>query len=169
MLGPLAAGILFVRKSVQKQLRPTLVGWANVECPGYVASDELKFMPDASRYEAGSHNLVGLIGLHACIDMLLKAGLPAIEKKLISNSRFLRTELAKRGWDLIGDDAHLSGSVTFFKQGADLERLFGELTKKNIVPSLREDRSGRKYIRLSPHYYNTRAELEKTLDAIGKP
>lgn len=169
MLGPLAAGILFVRKPVQKQLRPTLVGWANVECPGYVAADELKFMPDASRYEAGSHNLVGLIGLHACVDMLLKAGLPAIEKKLVSTSRFLRAELAGRGWDLLGDDAHLSGSVTFFSKGADLEKLFAELTEKNIVPSLREDRSGQQYIRLSPHYYNTRTELEKTLEAIGKP
>ena len=169
MLGPLAAGILFVRKSVQKQLRPTLVGWANVECPGYIASDDLKFMPDASRYEAGSQNLVGVIGLHACIDMLLNAGLPAIEEKLASNSRFLRAELSSRGWDLIGDDRHLSGSVTFFKRGADLERLFGELTRKNIVPSLREDRSRQQYLRLSPHFYNTRVELEKTLEAIGKP
>ena len=126
-------------------------------------------MPDASRYEAGSQNLVGVIGLHACIDMLLNAGLPAIEEKLASNSRFLRAELSSRGWDLIGDDRHLSGSVTFFKRGADLERLFGELTRKNIVPSLREDRSRQQYLRLSPHFYNTRVELEKTLEAIGKP
>jgi selenocysteine lyase/cysteine desulfurase len=169
LLGPLAAGILYVRKSVQDRLRPTLVGWANAECPGYVAADELKFHPDASRYEAGSHNLVGLIGLFACMEMLLSAGLPAIQEKLLANSRFLRAELAGRGWELLGDEAHLSGSVSFYKGDADLEKLFGELTRKNIVTSLREDRSGRKYIRLSPHFYNTRAELEVTLKAIGSP
>ncbi len=169
MLGPLAAGIFFVRKGIQDTLRPTLVGWANGLCPGFVASDDLKFPADASRYEAGSQNLVGLIGLHACIGMLLKAGLPAIQEKLFSNSRFLRSELSRTGWDLLGDDDRLSGSVTFFKKGVDLERLFVELTKKNIVPSLREDRSGQKYLRLSPHFYNMQPELEKTLEAISRP
>lgn len=169
MLGPLAAGIFFVRRGVQEKLRPTLVGWANTACPGFVASDELKFAPNASRYEAGSQNLVGVIGLHACIEMLLKAGIPAIQEKLLSNSRFLWSELSKQGWDLLGDKDHLSGSVAFFKKGARLENLFAELVRKNIVPSLREDRSGQKYIRLSPHFYNTRRELEITLEAIGKP
>jgi selenocysteine lyase/cysteine desulfurase len=169
MLGPLAAGILFVRKEVQDQLRPTLVGWANAACPGFVASDNLKFHPDASRYEAGSHNLVGLIGLHACLEMLLDAGLPAIQEKLLRQSRFLRAELSSRGWELLGDEKRLSGSVSFFKNGADLEALFEKMIRAGIVPSLREDRAGQRYLRLSPHFYNTRAELEKTLTEIGTP
>lgn len=168
MLGPLAAGILFVSRRAQALLRPTLVGWANAACPGFVASDELKFPDDASRYEAGSQNLAGLVGLQACLRMLLEIGVPRIENRLIENSRFLRDRLAARGWSLLGDEHHLSGSVSFYKPGGGLDRLFEALNGANIVTSLRVDRAGQQYLRLSPHFYNTRRELELTLEAVGQ-
>ena len=35
-----------------------------------------------------------------------------------------------------------------------------------IVTSLRADRSGKKYLRLSPHFYNTDAELHRVLEML---
>jgi selenocysteine lyase/cysteine desulfurase len=37
------------------------------------------------------------------------------------------------------------------------------LSEANILASLRVDRKGRRYLRLSPHFYNTDAELERVL------
>jgi len=34
------------------------------------------------------------------------------------------------------------------------------------VTSLRADRAGRRYIRLSPHFYNTDVELQRVLDLL---
>jgi selenocysteine lyase/cysteine desulfurase len=44
--------------------------------------------------------------------------------------------------------------------------LHEKLTRANILTSLRSDRSGRKYIRLSPHFYNTDAELQRVLELL---
>ena len=41
-----------------------------------------------------------------------------------------------------------------------------KLTEAKIVTSLRADRSGQKYIRLSPHFYNTDAELQRVLELM---
>ena len=60
LLGPCAAGILYVRKSLQDKLRPTIYGWHNVRCASYIAHDEIVHPPDSRRYEAGSANLIGL-------------------------------------------------------------------------------------------------------------
>src|SRR5437870_2740980 len=58
LLGPCAAGIFFVRKSLQELLHPTVFGWHNVRCPNYVAQEAIVFRADARRYEAGSQNLL---------------------------------------------------------------------------------------------------------------
>src|SRR5437667_3721407 len=75
LLGPCAAGILYVRASLQEQLRPTVFGWHNVWCPDYLAQEELVLRADARRYEAGTQNLFGLVGLHAALELLSGIGL----------------------------------------------------------------------------------------------
>jgi selenocysteine lyase/cysteine desulfurase len=44
--------------------------------------------------------------------------------------------------------------------------LHGRLTAAKIITSLRRDRSGKHYIRFSPHFYNTDAELARVLKFI---
>jgi selenocysteine lyase/cysteine desulfurase len=36
-----------------------------------------------------------------------------------------------------------------------------------VVTSLRADRKGQKYIRLSPHFYNTDGELDRVLELVA--
>src|SRR5881296_3099924 len=60
LLGPCAAGLLYVRKEWQERLRPPVYGWHNVRCPNYVAQEQMALRPDARRYEAGTANLLGL-------------------------------------------------------------------------------------------------------------
>ncbi|MGZ5567566.1 MAG: aminotransferase class V-fold PLP-dependent enzyme, partial [Limisphaerales bacterium] len=70
LLGPLAAGIFYVRKDLQEKFRPPIYGWHNVRCPNYVAQEQIVYPPDARRYEAGSENFLGLVGLHASMELL---------------------------------------------------------------------------------------------------
>jgi selenocysteine lyase/cysteine desulfurase len=60
-----------------------------------------------------------------------------------------------------------SGIVSFHRPGADLTALHQKLTDAGVVTSLRADRTGQKYIRLSPHFYNTDAELERVLELVA--
>jgi selenocysteine lyase/cysteine desulfurase len=42
------------------------------------------------------------------------------------------------------------------------------MSARGVVVSLRSDRSGRKYLRFSPHFYNTDTELQRAIEALGE-
>jgi len=172
LLGPLAAGIFYVRQEVQDRLRPVALGWHNVRCPNYVAQEQLNFPPDARRYEAGSANLVGLAGLEASLRLLLDVGVDNISRQLLAHRQFLVAGLRSKGFTVLHENApdeNASGIVTFYRPEADMSAVHQHLTANNVVASLRVDRTGQRYIRFSPHFYNTQAELGQALSLLDRP
>ena len=169
LLGPCAAGILYARKSLQERLRPTAFGWHNVRCPNYVAQEEMVFRPDARRYEAGSQNLLGLVGLNAAMELLLEMGIENIAAELFRKRALLVPALKNKGYTVLHAEvplANASGIVTFYRDGADMAPLYEKLQAAGIITSLRSDRAGRDYLRLSPHFYNTYSELQRALEFL---
>lgn len=169
MLGPCAAGILYVRKALQDQLRPPVYGWHNVRCPNYVAQEKIVYPPDARRYEAGTENFLGLVGLHAAMELLLEIGIDNISRDLVRKRAWLIPELQAKGFTVLQANAtveNIGGMITFHKPGANLSALWQKLEAAGIIASLRADRTGQQYIRLSPHFYNTDAELHKVMEML---
>jgi len=169
LLGPCAAGIFFVRKSLQERLHPTAFGWHNVRCPNYVAQEEMVFRADARRYEAGSQNLLGLVGLNAALELVLEIGNGNIAAELLRKRALLISGLQNKGYTVLNAEAppaNASGIVTFCREGADMGAIYEKLEAANILTSLRSDRAGREYLRLSPHFYNTDAELRQLLEMV---
>lgn len=169
LLAPCAAGIMYVRKEWQDRLRPTSIGWNNVRCPNYVAQEELVFPKDARRYEAGTGNWLGLIGLHAAMEMLLEFGIENIAAELLRKRSWLVPALQEKGYSVVNADAPIenaSAIISFHRPGADMPAIHQKLTDGKIVTSLRADRAGNRYIRLSPHFYNTDAELQRVLELL---
>jgi selenocysteine lyase/cysteine desulfurase len=169
LLGPCAAGILFVRRSVQAELRPAVFGWHNVACPEFIAQNHLRLRTDARRYEPGSHNLLGLVGLHAALGLLLELGLDQISAELFRKRMLLVPALERRGFQVLHPELPpdlASAIVSFSRQGTDMTVLHQKLRKAGIVTSLRTDRKRRRYIRVSPHFYNTDEELDRFLAAL---
>jgi cysteine desulfurase / selenocysteine lyase len=63
----------------------------------------------------------------------------------------------------------VSGIVTFWRPGTNnMQALFDRLTSEHIVCSLRQDRQERQYLRFSPHFYNTEAEVDRVLAVLAK-
>ncbi|MEY2407590.1 MAG: cysteine desulfurase / selenocysteine lyase [Verrucomicrobiota bacterium] len=169
LLGPCASGIFYVRKALQERLRPTVFGWHNVRCPNYVAQEQIVHPPDARRYEAGSANLVGLAGLEAALEIILEIGVENIASELLRKRAWLIPALQAKGCVVLNADAapaQASGIVSFHKPGAELPALHQRLTDARVVTSLRADRTGRQYLRLSPHFYNTDAELQRVVEIL---
>jgi selenocysteine lyase/cysteine desulfurase len=169
LLGPCGAGILFVRKALQETLRPVAFGWNNVRCPNYVAQEEMVFRKDAARYEAGTHNIVGLSGLKGALELLLEVGVNAIAAELRRKREWLVPALQTKGCTVLNTSApaeSTAGIVTFHRADEDVAPLHQKLADAGVVASLRADRSGKKYIRLSPHFYNTDAELHRVLEML---
>ena len=147
MLGPCAAGLLYVRKELQDRLRPVVYGWNNVRCPNFVAQEELALRSGAQRYEAGSHNLFGLVGLTAALELLQEIGLENIAAELLRKRAWLVPALQAKGYTVLHAAAaneNTSGIVTFFQPGADMAALALRLEQARVIVSLRVDRSGQK-------------------------
>ena len=67
MLGPEGAGILFIRKCHLDWLEPIMMGWGSVQQAHQFSSDQVELKNQASRYEGGSANMVGLLGFSASL------------------------------------------------------------------------------------------------------
>ena len=78
-------------------------------------------------------------------------------------------KLRQTGWEILGDltaSSHWSGMLSASHPKRNLAKVFKTLERKKIRISLREIRGGRKYIRFSPHFYNTNAELDAALASL---
>ncbi len=169
LLGPCAAGILFVRRDLQEKLNPPIYGWHNVKSPNFVAQEKIEFRNDARKFEAGTHNLLGLTGLIAAMEMILEIGVENIAAELARKRAWFAPALAAKGFSVLNLDAkpeNASSITTIFQPGKDLTALHKKLADAGIVASLRADRKGQNYIRFSPHFYNTDAELQRVIEAL---
>jgi selenocysteine lyase/cysteine desulfurase len=165
MLGPVAIGIVYVKKKHFELCRPTLLGAWNVYSPNFNAQDEVRFVPTAQRYEPGVLNIAGIYGMQAAIEMFLRFGTGKIAGRILELTAHLAAGLRARGYEIHSptSGSTASGITTFRHSGRDMSELHAKLEKAGVVSSLRIDREGRDYLRFSPHFYNTESELDSAL------
>src|SRR5208282_4123964 len=89
LLGPCGAGVMYVRSAVQARLNPPIYGWHNVRCPDFIAQERLVLRNGAAKYEAGTHNLLGLVGLMAGMKLLLEVGVENVATELLRKRQWL--------------------------------------------------------------------------------
>ena len=168
MLGPMAIGIVFVRREHFELLRPTLIGAWNVRSPNFIAQPEIVFHATAQRYEPGVLNIAGVYGMRAALDLLAGAGVERVYARILSLKNAAVEPLRAAGFEFLGpvDGAAASGITTFRHPACDAGVLFKALEERKVVASLRFDRAGVKYIRLSPHFYNTAEEMGRVVEIL---
>ncbi len=171
LLGPCGAGIFYVRRAVQESLNPRVWGWHNVRNPNFVAQETIEFRQDARKYEAGTQNLLGVTGLIAAMEFALEVGVDNIAAELMRKRAWFVPELQKRGYTVLNATPapeNTGSMISFFAKDHKMAALHKKLTDAGIVTSLRVDRSGQNYIRISPHFYNTDQELKTVLAVLDR-
>ncbi len=168
MLGPLAAGIVYVKKEHFGRLRPLLLGAANVRSPDFVSQAEIVFTDTAARYEPGVLNLGPILGMAASLEMLMAAGKDRVAARIGSLVGRLAAGLGKLGFEPAGPvtGRNASGILAVTHPSADLTRLFQALQERKTTASLRHDAHRRAYLRWSPHFYNTEEEIDRAVEIV---
>lgn len=169
ILGPCGAGLLYVKKDLQEKLNPPVYGWHNVRNPDFVAQDQIEFRKGGAKFEAGTHNLVGLVGLLAAMELILEIGVKNIAAELARKRAWLVPALQDKGFTVLNatpKPENAGGITSFYAPDKDMAALNKKLAENGVVASLRADRAGKKYIRFSPHFYNTDAELQRAVDLL---
>lgn len=171
LLGPMGAGIFMVKKKHFDTIKPTLLGSWNVVSPDFIAQDGIDYYPGARRYEPGSLNFVGNLGMDASAKMLNELGIDNISKRLLQLREHLESSLEGSEWTpylnhkkLGIPQERLSGICSFVASDkVDYRKVMVAIDQANITVSHRRNRKGQKLLRISPHFYNTIAELDQLL------
>ena len=169
MLGPMAIGIVYVARRNFELCRPTLIGSWNVHSPQFLAQETMKFHETAQRYEPGVLNVAGVYGMKASLEMIATTGVPTISSMILDVRDHLEGLLEQFGFDFLSpkrDEPLRSGIVTARHPRVAPNVLFAALSKEKINASLRVDRASGEWLRFSPHFYNTRAEMERIADVL---
>ena len=92
MLAPLGIGVLYGKRELLNKMSPFLMGGDMIE---YVYEQETTFAPLPNKFEAGTQNVEGVVGLGAAIDYIENLGydkIQEIEEEVVS---YAREELSK--------------------------------------------------------------------------
>jgi selenocysteine lyase/cysteine desulfurase len=169
LLGPVAIGVVYVKKELFELCRPTLLGAWNIKAPNFVAENQVEFVEGAQRYEPGVLNVPGVAGMKATIDLLLEIGIEKVAERILSIRSRLVFGLVELGFTPLGattNAAHFSGIITVSHPTRDIPSLFKRLSENRVVCSPRQDRQGNHYLRFSPHFYNTEDEVDRVLELL---
>ena len=92
MLAPLGIGVLYGKKEILNKMSPFLMGGDMIE---YVYEQETTFAPLPNKFEAGTQNVEGVIGLGAAINYIEKIGYNKIQEIEKEITLYAREELSK--------------------------------------------------------------------------
>ncbi|MEM1566273.1 MAG: aminotransferase class V-fold PLP-dependent enzyme [Candidatus Bathyarchaeia archaeon] len=168
LLGPAGAAYLYVREDLIEKLEPPYVGWASAKQEVFETIDfwdiwSLRLSETASRFEVGTPSTVSFVGAAEAIKMLLNFGIENINRRVLKLTDYLIEKVKALGLKLQTPEEpqHRSGIVNF---KIHKPKEFAEhLKHNNIVVSARAHG-----IRVSPHFYNTEAEIDKLIEEIKK-
>lgn len=166
LLAGFGCGVLYVAPEALDQIRPRFVGEQSFQ-DGFAADDlDAPWQPGARRFTAGGANALGLTALATSLDLIEQLGLPAIAahnralgQLLVDGLRRLEPHV-----QLVSpvDPAHRAAIVVFtLGDTARDEALVRRLAEHGVIVALR--RCG---VRISPHCYNTAAEVERLLELL---
>lgn len=137
LLGPLGTGALYIRPGLERQIRPLRYGGT-----GSVSEEQVQpdFMPD--RFEAGSHNAIGIAGLSAGVAWILGKTVKALyEHDQMLCRTFMESVEGVEGLRYLGPQGirHRMGVFSVRIEGIDplrladqLEREYGILTRAGL-------------------------------------
>lgn len=174
MMGPTGIGVLYGRLSLLEQMTPAQFGGEMIE---RVSLTGATFKPVPWRFEAGTPNIAGAIGLGAAIDYLTAYGMTQIEndeRQLVAYA--LPKLLAISGLTVYGpqDSAYHTGVIAFNLAGIHAHDLATALDQEGI-----EVRAGHHCAqplmtklnlsataRISVYSYNTMTEIDRLISVL---
>ncbi len=163
MLGVSGIGFLYVAQDVLPRVRPVLVGWRSTTDLWNFNTPRFELKPDATKFEEGSHAFTGIYALGAALELLLEVGMDRVSERIRALLEHADTRLRDLGCDTGPSPEHRAGSLTFLPPGgdADIKALATHLKDHQVNFSVRRGR-----IRVSPHFYNQPAELDRLVALV---
>ena len=162
LLGPVGCGFLYVRRELMDDLvAGPYVGAGSVVNAEAFLDYNFTLVQTAERFNLGSLNLAGCIGLAASLELIQEIGIDCIAEWVLMLSGLAIHEVEARGYRLSADTApeHRSGIVIV--EVDDPVATSARLQAAGIYCIPRG-----KGIRIAPHFYNTEEEVHRLCESL---
>lgn len=166
MLALQGVSFCYVREPLIEKLTLAAPGWRSMQDMWDFPHFDQPYVSDASRFEGGTPNFLGALSLATSIDLIERSGGgAAIAPHVLGLTDVLCDGLQRLGARIasLRGDGISSGIVSFSVPGCDSVELGRALADRAIVTTYRA--SG---VRVAPHGYNTREEIERLLEAVAQ-
>ena len=176
MLAPLGIGVLYGKREILNNMTPFLMGGDMIE---YVYEQDTTFAPLPNKFEAGTQNVEGVVGLAAAIDYINKIGYDKIDEIENEVVEYAREELSKLDYlelYMTPNKENHSSVISFNIKGVHPHDVASILDSENVCvrsgnhcaqPLLRSlgiDST----CRASFYIYNTKEDVDKLVKALDK-
>jgi cysteine desulfurase/selenocysteine lyase len=174
LYGPTGIGVLYARAEILAAMPPWQGGGEMIRT---VTFEHTEFADPPARFEAGTPNIVGAVGLAAAIDYVESIGLPAIgrhEQALLAHGTAVLSRL--NGLRMIGTAKQKASILSFVLEGIHPHDAATLLDRRGLAlraghhcaqPAM--DRFGvAGTLRASLGLYNTKEELDVLADGVGE-
>jgi selenocysteine lyase/cysteine desulfurase len=173
--GPRGIGFLWVREAVLDGLDPHV---NDIEASTWDGARGFRWQAGARRFETWERSYSNVLGLGSAVDQALEYGMEEIGDRAIRLGHDLRSGLDSipgvRTRDL---GARKCAIVTASLEGMPAAEFARRIGAKGVNVSITnaehsqfdaEIRPVHPLVRLSPHYYNTDAEIERAVDVVSE-
>ena len=161
--GP-GAGYLYVRPDLREKLKPTVTGWMAHREPFAFETGEIDYAPNAFRLLHGTPHVPALYSARSGYEIVLEVGVERIRAKSQHQTQRLIALAEERGLRVTSprDPVRRGGTVTIdVEHGPAVTK---ELIRREILVDYRPGAG----IRVSPHFYTSDEEVERTVSKIAE-
>jgi selenocysteine lyase/cysteine desulfurase len=174
--GPRGAGLLYVSERVlERELVPLFLDMRGAD---WIAADQYRLAPGARRFENWEFAWALVLGTGEAARYALELGLAPIAERVGRLAARLREGLrALDGVRVLDRGRTLSGLVSLTVEGQDPAALLLALRERGVNTSAQireyavldfDDKRVQATLRMSPHYFNTEAEVDLALAALAE-
>ena len=174
-LGPTGIGVLYGKRELLQELPPVAFGGEMVDTVR-VAGTTFEDVP--LRFEAGTPNYVGAIGLAAALDYLASLGGEAVREREHELVKYAEQRLEDvADVQILGSPLRRAGVVSFTVEDVHPFDIATLMDKMGVAiragsqcaqPLLEEVYGVNSVARISPAFYNTFAEVDAAADALER-
>ena len=164
LMSPEGIGYIYLSDRARSQIEPTLIGWISVEQPEDYSNFEQQFQPGALAWETGTFASALFYALEVNLKLFTELGVCEINKYLLGLGDFFCENLDKEKYELVSSRRENEKSQIVCirnRNGVEAMQLYKNLQRQNIIVAPRGDR-----LRIAPHIYNTREDINKLIAAL---
>ncbi len=163
MLGTPGVGFIFARQATTSHLIPTSTGWfaaRDIFAMGIHSYDQSE---DARRFESGTPIIPALYPAAAGLELLLEVGVSNIYRYVSELHDEMREGIQAMGGVVVTPPARANHGAMLAVASSNEDAHVAALENEKVVTSSRDGN-----IRISPHFYNNRDDVERVLAALAK-